>query len=632
VTRSCAAMPRPEKQTERAAGDKFAAYSRLEDSTARPKTIRDHTAAWERLQPLAAVNGDLGKRVQRFCEAKGITPGALLLLDPRLRVGTCGKIELCFAGRGPTGAVTAIKYRPLAGSSSETRGEAPSTWLAPIVAGSREARYWFVAEGETDACRLLDLAPADSAVLVLPCGAKTFRPEWADSIPRGASVYLCHDADVAGDEGAEKAARLIGGKTLRLRPPVEGTDWCDWPGSHEDFVELVREARGAEPVLEVLTARELCALPDPEHGDELLGPLIVRSARMIVLGHTGAGKSTLISRLLAASVRGDEFLDWQGAGDIRALVVDLEQSQADAKRMLREAGLEQSESIGYALVPDGLALDQDDAQLAAVEEAIVDGAFSVVVFDPYYKAHRAEDANAERQIDDLMRRLDGLRARHGFALVLGAHPRKPPVGLQPALTVHDLAGSGAAVRGAEIIVAIERVSEGYSRLRFLKDRAGRLPVGEAWGLLFDREDGYRRDPNDGKTRDIRAELLAVLAVGEWRTLTELRRKEEDGGIGADPKTIRPVLDALTVEGLLEHRVGPPGRQPSAKCWRVSSARDDTDDTDALFNTSGEPAGAGVVVSSPYREDTMTTPATDTATVGAPGVVNPHDTHPMSEAL
>jgi hypothetical protein len=226
-----------------------------------------------------------------------------------------------------------------------------------------------------------------------------------------------------------------------------------------------------------------------------------------------------------------------------------------------------------------------------------------------------------------MRRLDGLRARHGFALVLGAHPRKPPVGLQPALTVHDLAGSGAAVRGAEIIVAIERVSDGYSRLRFLKDRAGRLPVGDAWGLLFDREDGYRRDPNDGKTRDIRAELLAVLADGEWWTLTELRRKEADGGIGADPKTLRPVLDALTVEGLLEHRVGPPGRQPSAKCWRVSSASNDTDDTASLFDPSGETAGAGVVVSSPYRDDTMTTPATDTATVAAPGVVNPHDTDP-----
>ena len=177
-------------------------------------------------------------------------------------------------------------------------------------------------------------------------------------------------------------------------------------------------------------------------------------------------------------------------------------------------------------------------------------------------------------------------------------------------------------RGAEIIVAIERVSDGYSRLRFLKDRSGRLPVGEAWGLLFDRETDYRRDPNDGKVRDIRAELLEVLADGGWRTVTELRRKKELGGIGADPETIRPVLDTLTVEGLLEHRIGPPGRQPSAKCWRVSSARHDTDDTGALFPFPVNREGSGVVVSSPYRDDTHTTP--DTVTSPGPGVVGAHD--------
>jgi RecA-family ATPase len=206
-------------------------------------------------------------------------------------------------------------------------------------------------------------------------------------------------------------------------------------------------------------------------------------ARTIVLGHTGAGKSTLISRVSAAIASGTSFLEWIGVGELRVLLIDLEQSEADAKRMLREADLDQSQALSVALVPEGLELNSDDAQLAMVEQAVVDGGFGVV-FDPYYKAHRAEDANAERQIDDLMRRLDGLRARHGFALVLGAHPRKPPVGLQPALTVHDLAGSGAAVRGAEIIVAIERVSDGYSRLRFLKDRAGRLPVGDAWGAAL----------------------------------------------------------------------------------------------------------------------------------------------------
>jgi hypothetical protein len=63
--------------------------------------------------------------------------------------------------------------------------------------------------------------------MVLPAGALTFKREWAAAVPRGARVFLCHDADEAGDQGAEKVARILGGRTVRLRPPVEGGDWCD---------------------------------------------------------------------------------------------------------------------------------------------------------------------------------------------------------------------------------------------------------------------------------------------------------------------------------------------------------------------------------------------------------------------
>jgi len=602
-------------------------YERLEQEVARQraKPVRDLSPAWKRYRPLGEANEVVLGRIRHFADAKRISLSALETMGTRFAVRKGGAVWLAWSASAQLNGsriITAVKSREL--GSGQRTAEPGSTFVEPAIFGNLRATAWFLFEGETDAARGLEFV-SEAAVMVLPAGALTFRREWASVIPRGATVYCCHDADEAGDKGAEKVARMLGGGTVRLRPPVEGGDWCDWPGDREDFAALVASSGSASLALEVITALDLCERPDPEHGGELLGPLVVESARTIVLGHTGAGKSTLISRMSAAIVSGSAFLDWTAVGGIRILLIDLEQSEADAKRMMREAGLDRSETIGIALVPDGLELDTNDAQLAMVERAIVDGGYGVVVFDPYYKAHRAEDSNAERQIDDLMRRLDGLRAEHGFALVLGAHPRKPPVGVQPALTVHDLAGSGAAVRGAEIIVAIERVSDGYSRLRFLKDRSGRLPVGEAWGLLFERESGFRRDPNDGKVRDIRGELLEVLADGGWRTVTELRRKKELGGIGADPETIRPALDALTVEGLLEHRIGPPGRQPSAKCWRVSSARDDTDDTGALFPFPVNREGSGVVVSSPYRDDTPTTPDTDTATSPGPGVVEAHNT-------
>jgi hypothetical protein len=87
-------------------------YERLAEEAERPQTIRDHTHRWEKLQPLGSVNGTLEQRVRRFCESKRITPEALLMLEPRLRVGAGGHVEIAFAGRAPNGAVVAIKVSP----------------------------------------------------------------------------------------------------------------------------------------------------------------------------------------------------------------------------------------------------------------------------------------------------------------------------------------------------------------------------------------------------------------------------------------------------------------------------------------------------------------------------------------
>ena len=107
----------------------------------------------------------------------------------------------------------------------------------------RDALDWLVVEGETDAARLVELVGDVAAVMVLPAGARTFRREWAAVIPRGARVGLCHDADEDGDLGAERAAKIIGGSTVRVRPPLEGGDWCDWQGGRDELLELIAAKR-----------------------------------------------------------------------------------------------------------------------------------------------------------------------------------------------------------------------------------------------------------------------------------------------------------------------------------------------------------------------------------------------------
>jgi KaiC/GvpD/RAD55 family RecA-like ATPase len=327
----------------------------------------------------------------------------------------------------------------------------------------------------------------------------------------------------------------------------------------------------AAPVgFSILTALELCEKPDRETSAELLGPLVIRSARTVVVGDVGEGKTSLVLQWVRAIVEAGDFLDWRGQCETRALLIDLEQGEKSAKRALRDAGLDQSEAVDYLLRPDGLALDQDEAEMAALTETIAAGGYGVVVLDPYYKAHRVDDPNTERSVTDLMRKLDALRATYGFALILPAHPRKEPSKSNGPrkLTIHDVAGSGVVVRGAEVVVGIERVAHGYGRLRFLKDRDGNLPIGEAWRLIFERGEGFRRDPRDLEPeRDLRSELLTLGADGAWRTLKEWKAPRDKGGIGAGEGAVEAVLAELVEDEAFEFEIGPDSRYQTAKCWR-----------------------------------------------------------------
>jgi len=343
----------------------------------------------------------------------------------------------------------------------------------------------------------------------------------------------------------------------------------------ERAVAALRDSQhpSTTPALPALTARELVARPDPPESAMLLGPLVVRGARIIVVGDTGHGKTTFVLQLATAVLTGGEMLGYEGAGVGPVVVVDLEQGFRTIKRTLREAGLTDRDDLIYVPIPDGLALDEAKGHREALAALVEELKPAVLVLDPYYKAHRA-DANEERAVVDLFRFLDALRAEHGFALVLPAHPRKDPASNGARkLSLHDVSGSGAVTRGAELVVGLERVSHGYARLRILKDRDGDLPVGEAWPLIFSRDGGFRHDPKEEeKAEDLEERLLAH--AGAWFTVNEqktqwLTVKDWKTELGVGEERAREMLDRLCETGHVEKEVGPPGRSPNAKCYRVS---------------------------------------------------------------
>ena len=314
-----------------------------------------------------------------------------------------------------------------------------------------------------------------------------------------------------------------------------------------------RNGSAGDPVLEVLTARELCAVPDPPGSEELLGPLLMRGNRLILGGHTGEGKTTMALALVRAVALGETFLDWRGPG-ARVLVIDAEQGLRTIKRRLREARLDDSERVDYLRAPDGLSLDRDEGEIAAVEAQLAAGGYGLVLADPLYKLHTG-DSNSEREAVDLMRRFDAWRERHRFALALPVHCRKPPMGAK--FSMHEFFGQSAYLRGAEVVVGLQRVRDGYSRLHFFKDRDGDLPIGAAWGLLFDRERGFRRDPDDEKPR--------LNAADQVRELLEaqpgMSREQIMAATGYAERTVR---EALREAGADAKRAGAQGE----KLWSL----------------------------------------------------------------
>jgi hypothetical protein len=315
-------------------------YDRLEQEERQPKRLVDHSRLWEKLEPVASVNGQTAERLQAFCDQKRITVDSLTALGTRVRIVRSGQTELVFAGVNNTGSVTAIKYRPISGSSHDSYAEAPSTWLRPIVVGKLDSLDWFVAEGETDTARLFDLVGEAAAILCLPAGAKTFRREWGDQIPRGATVYLCHDGDEHGDPGADKAAQLLGGKTVRVHPPEGVKDWCEWQGDREQFVELVAAAR-AEVATPTFLRLDQFLVADYPQLEVLLGDpetiiYLSRGTFAMTFGDAGDGKSTLEVDACAHLAAGCAWLGIPVPRPARVLIIENENAPALFQQQLAD--------------------------------------------------------------------------------------------------------------------------------------------------------------------------------------------------------------------------------------------------------------------------------------------------------
>lgn len=379
-------------------------YEDLERAERKPRRVVDHSEKWAMFTPVADVNGANAERLLVFCGKKRITIDALAALGTRVVTRRNGLVELAFAGTNGNGAVTAIKYRPVDGSSHDSTAEAPSMWLRPIVAGKLDSPDWLIVEGETDAARLYGLVGDRAAIVVLPAGARAFRREWAALIPRGATVALCHDADTDGDNGALKAAAVLGGRTIRLRPPVEGGDWCDWTGDRDAFLELIRAAKPSGKI----TATPLSGV-EMRSIEWLEKPLWQSSAFQLLAGPKGAGKGTYLASLAARVSRSANVL----------FLASEDSAAIDLKPRLVAAGanIDNCSLIEQTVrLPDSI----DDLRDLALEL----GDVKLLVLDPVANHIGDSNSNQEAEVRHAIAPLNRLADELGCLLIGVRHPGK----------------------------------------------------------------------------------------------------------------------------------------------------------------------------------------------------------------
>ncbi len=443
------------------------------------------------------------------------------------------------------------------GAGLDTRGDGGYV-IAPPSTHENGRMYMWVADHGPDDVELAELPGWLAEQLSRPAPSSSSSN---GSVPDEAVLEGARNAHLASLAGSMRkrgmtpdaiAAALQTENELRCRPPLNEREVNRIA---ESVGRYAPDATASETfTVEVLNAKAICALPDPPLSDELLGPLVTRGSRLVIGAHTGEGKTTITLQVVRAISTRGPFLDWTGAGG-RALIIDAEQGLKTIKRRLHEAGLHESEDVDYIRVPDGLSLDTDERHVAAIEEVLADGDYALIVADPLYKLHTG-DSNDERAAVDLMRRFDAWREQYRFAFVLPVHCRKPPIGAK--FTMHEFFGSTAYLRGAEVVLGLQRIRDGYGRLHFFKDRDGDLSIGAKWGLLFDREQGFRRDPDDETPKRTAAEQVRELLEQQpGLTIGQLVKET-----GYAERTIRKALKDIGAEDTR------PGDAATDKLWTV----------------------------------------------------------------
>lgn len=160
---------------------------------------------------------------------------------------------------------------------------------------------------------------------------------------------------------------------------------------------------------------------------------LTRSDRMILVAPEGYGKTMLFRQVAVMSATGLNPFSFQPMPPVRSLIVDLENPRGIIRETLRPI-LDAAARHGQNVDPDRMLMWHNQAGIdirsrsgmAALDEALTEAVPDVVCVGPLYKLFRKRQGESDEDAAlDTTARLDELRTRHGFALMIEHHAPKP---------------------------------------------------------------------------------------------------------------------------------------------------------------------------------------------------------------
>lgn len=262
----------------------------------------------------------------------------------------------------------------------------------------------------------------------------------------------------------------------------------------EEAASMVAKVQAGVPQTDVAVTEldVVCERDEPE-GDVIVPGLLHREDRLILVAGEGMGKSVLLRMLAIMTAQGLHPFKVQPIRPIRTLVVDLENPEATIRRtckpMLAQArrsanDYDQGRSMLFHR-PEGLDI-RSRSGLGALDAALGRTKPDLVCLGPLYKLYRSSKGEqAEDVAMDVTSRLDDLRKRHSFALVMEHHAPHAQGGIR------DMRPFGSSVwqRWPEFGPALVPVRRGdrkelawseWRPPREIRDWPSRLVRGSVW--------------------------------------------------------------------------------------------------------------------------------------------------------